>query len=377
MQKRVLQFGTSRFLQAHADLFVHHARCEGQNIGPITIVKTTMDHERDHRVDALNMAIGFPVRLKGFEKGQLVDELITVKSVVAAFSAYDNWQKLLQIFSHETEIVISNVGDAGYKISADDEQRTSAVPSGYIAKLLNLLLHRFENGAKPLLILPCELISNNGQALRQLLMSLCATWRVDDAFVAWLTKFVMICDTLVDRIVSEAIEPIGAVAEPYGLWAIQREPDFVAPFTDPHIVYTDNLEPYLRLKLHVLNLGHTFLAQIWKIEQRSPHETVREILKDASVKDRLIQLYVTEIIPGFSAHEMEGAARDYVRNTMERFENPFLDHHISDIFGNHEIKIERRAVDFIGWVKLKAPALEFPLLNALSNSPAPYTALGR
>ena len=45
-QTRIIQFGTSRFLQAHVDLFVHEARVAGQPIGPITVVKTTSDADR-------------------------------------------------------------------------------------------------------------------------------------------------------------------------------------------------------------------------------------------------------------------------------------------------------------------------------------------
>ena len=37
----ILQFGTSRFLQAHADLFVSEAAQSGQALGNITIVQTT------------------------------------------------------------------------------------------------------------------------------------------------------------------------------------------------------------------------------------------------------------------------------------------------------------------------------------------------
>ena len=37
MARRIIQFGTSRFLQAHADLFVHEARLAGQDIGPISV----------------------------------------------------------------------------------------------------------------------------------------------------------------------------------------------------------------------------------------------------------------------------------------------------------------------------------------------------
>ena len=38
-----------------------------------------------------------------------------------------------------------------------------------------------------------------------------------------------------DRIVSEPIEPVGAVAEPYALWAIEAQPGLVAPTAHPAI----------------------------------------------------------------------------------------------------------------------------------------------
>jgi tagaturonate reductase len=40
MTRRIIQFGTSRFLQAHVDLFVHESRAAGHDIGPISVIKT-------------------------------------------------------------------------------------------------------------------------------------------------------------------------------------------------------------------------------------------------------------------------------------------------------------------------------------------------
>lgn len=287
MAKRILQFGTSRFLQAHVDFFVHEARLAGQDIGPITIVKTTAGGTRDGRVEALGDAKGFPVRFRGHANGRSVDETVMVKSVSRAIDANKDWQGLVQLFVDETDIVVSNVGEGGYEVSTEDRlQRPAAgfVPTSYPAKLLALLIHHFQNGAKPLLILPCELVSNNGGVLRQLLAGLSDAWNESREFKAWLAASVMICDTLVDRIVSEPIEPIGAVAEPYGLWAIKRQPGFEPPLQHPSIIYTDDLEPFLRLKLHILNLGHTYLAQIWQAERRRHDETVREMLSVQDIK---------------------------------------------------------------------------------------------
>jgi tagaturonate reductase len=370
MARRILQFGTSRFLQAHVDFFVHEARLAGQDIGPITIVKTTAGGARDGRVEALGDVKGFPVRLRGHENGRVVDETVMVKSVIRAIDANKDWQGLARLFASETDIVVSNVGEGGYGISAEDRLHrpaADAVPVSYPAKLLALLVHRFQNGAAPLLILPCELVSSNGEVLRQLLSGLSDAWNESPAFKTWLAASVMICDTLVDRIVSEPIEPIGAVAEPYGLWAIKRQPGFEPPFQHPNITYTDDLEPFLRLKLHILNLGHTYLAQIWQAEKPRPEETVREMLADPSIKQRLLSLYNDEVIPGFAARGMGEAATRYVATTLERFENPFLNHRVSDIAQNHAIKLERRVNDFIAWARKPNPSLALPRLEALSH----------
>jgi tagaturonate reductase len=371
MTKRILQFGTSRFLQAHVDLFVHEAREQGQDIGPITIVKTTLGGPRDNRTEAFGGTSGFPVKLKGYANGNLVDETIAVKSVGGALDANKEWQRLIEVFAHQTEIVVSNVGDSGYAVSTEDQLRPALrgqVPVSYPAKMLMLLIERFEAGATPLVILPCELIGNNGQVFRNILANLSVAWEESEDFRAWLDGSVIICDTLVDRIVSEAIEPIGAVAEPYGLWAIKREPSFEPPLQNACIVYTDDLEPFLRLKLHILNLGHTFLAEIWQKERRRPDETVREILADGHIRQRLMSLYDDEIIPGFLAHDMKAAACAYVATTLERFENPFLNHRLSDIAQNHAIKIQRRAVDFIAWARDADGSLQFPRLEILERS---------
>ncbi|MEO6608044.1 MAG: mannitol dehydrogenase family protein [Aestuariivirga sp.] len=366
MANRILQFGTSRFLQAHADFFVHQARIAGQDVGPITVVKTTVGGAREGRVAALSNPAGFPVRLRGYRSGQLIDETTQVTSVNRALDANTQWPEIKKIFAGETEIVISNVGEAGYELSGDDEKISAfdqTAPKSFPLKLAALLVYRFKTSGKPLLVLPCELASQNGQKLRQLVLNLTKDVPEGEGFKTWLTKSVTFCDTLVDRIVSEAIEPIGAIGEPYGLWAIERSPGLIEPLQHPCIVYTDDLEPYLRLKLHILNLGHTFLAEIWQTENRPKDETVRELLKDQSVKSRLMALYNDEILPGFAAHNMVAAATDYVKTTVERFENPFLNHRLSDIAQNHAQKIERRMVDFITWTRGKNPALNFILLR--------------
>jgi tagaturonate reductase len=371
VSRRILQFGTSRFLQAHADLFVHEARQAGQDIGPITIVKTTQGGNRGSRVRAFGEPGGYPVRIQGFDKGRIIDETHRVTSVIRALDAHADWVELNEIFSCSTEIVFSNTGDCGYVVDPTEAQRrpdASEIPLSFPAKLLALLIARYERGAAPLLVLPCELVSRNGHALRSLLAELTDRWGEGADFRRWLQHDVTICDTLVDRIVSEAIEPIGAVAEPYALWAIQREPGLAEPFRHPNVIYTDDLEPYLRLKLHILNLSHTYLADIWRREARRAEETVREIIADTGVRAGVLSLFSNEILPGFAARSLGPHAAAYFVSTFERFENPFLKHRISDIFEGHRMKVERRAKAFVDWVHAVDPTLPLPRIEQLTSA---------
>ncbi|MEO6300444.1 MAG: mannitol dehydrogenase family protein [Paracoccaceae bacterium] len=371
MPKRILQFGTSRFLQAHADLFVHQARQEGQDIGPITVVKISPGLERAGRLSYLARPEGFPVEVRGVVEGRMVQHTHVVTSVTATLSAIDDWPRLLTVFASETEIVISNVGETGYDIPPSDRIRDfgpSGIPTSFPAKLLALLSARFAAGAKPLLVLPCELVAFNGAVLRRALTGLAEDWSVSREFGEWLENSVTICNTLVDRIVPLALDPIGAVAEPYALWAIEYAPGTILPFTHPSVVPTPDIEPFMRLKLHILNLGHTYLAKLWIDEARNPAETVRQILLDPDIRQKLLSLYNDEVIPGFAEHGMAEAAVSYVRTTMDRFDNPFLAHPLADIAQNHDVKIARRCQAFLDWVRATDTLPPMPRLTQICSS---------
>ena len=90
------------------------------------------------------------------------------------------------------------------------------------------MLHaRFLRGGARVTLMPCELIANNGSVLREAVTGLARSWEMDGAFLVWLKSSCVWVNSLVDRIVSQALEPAGAVAEPYGLWAIEEQPGMV------------------------------------------------------------------------------------------------------------------------------------------------------
>ncbi|MBK5568432.1 mannitol dehydrogenase family protein [Ensifer sp. SSB1] len=361
MTTPIVQFGTSRFLQAHADLFVSEALKTGEAVGPITIVQTTGSSERSGRLAALARPEGFPVIIRGIRAGAQIDETQQVTSVSRALSTAENWSEVRAIVAEDAEILISNTGDTGYQIGEDD--LTTEVPRSFPGKLLLLLKARFDAGGRPLTMLPCELVSRNGDVLKALMLRLAAERIGNSAFIDWLGKDVVWANTLVDRIVSEPLEPAGAIAEPYALWAIENQPGLRLPCIHPCVKLVDDLTPYEKLKLHILNLGHTVLADLWLREGRDANETVREILADAGIAARLDRIYRSEVIAAFAAKRLESEAEDYVAATLERFRNPFLDHRLGDIANHHREKIERRIADFRRW----SPSVTMPELTAICD----------
>lgn len=361
MQTPILQFGTSRFLQAHADLFVSEAK---DALGGITIVQTTASGERGRRLAALAAPDGFPVHIRGKQDGEVVDKVTMVRSVKRAISANADWNETARIFADEAKLVICNTADRGYDISAESGTYPDEVPVSFPGKLAKLLYRRFQRTAAPLTILPAELITRNGDVLKGAVLDLAGRWRLPQSFIDWIEDKVIFSNTLVDRIVSEALEPAGAVAEPYALWAIERQAGQVLPCTHPSIVVADDISSFAQLKLFILNLGHTFLTDGWLQSDLPRDMTVREILAVPEHRDRLAELYSRDILPGFAKMGMGGQAEAYVAATVERFENPFLNHRLSDIADNHAEKIRRRAGGFLDWTGASAPGLEKLLASA-------------
>jgi tagaturonate reductase len=372
----ILQFGTSRFLQAHVDLFVSQALAgtdgAGQALGGITVVQTTDRSDGAARIAALADGAAYPVRVRGISHGERIDTALECSAVKAAVQASAAWPALREAVARHVQVIVSNTADKGYQLDAGDSVAaltSDTPPASFPAKLLVLLHGRWvADHASTLTLFPCELIERNGDVLRDVVVALAREWGLEDAFAVWLRDHCVWANSLVDRIVSEAIAPVGAVAEPYALWAIERHPRLVLPCQHPAIVLTDDLAAHERRKLFLLNAGHTFLAERWSKDGRPADETVRAAMADAALRAELEALWHDEILPVFDALGERPAAQAYLVDVRERFENPFLDHRIADIAQNHAQKKQRRfgpIVEMAGeqTVGLLQPRLDAALLS--------------
>jgi len=355
----ILQFGTSRFLQAHVDLFVCEAarRDSSDALGKITVVQTTTHVASAARIAALREHRSYPVHIRGLHRQEKIDLHIACDSIAEALHADADWQTLRQRIRHDVKVIVSNTGDTGYAGFPEDTADLldgESTPRGFAAKLVVLLHDRHAAGAEPITLLPCELVSRNGEVLRDLVVGIAQSWRCEPAFIDYLQQRCIWVNSLVDRIVSEAIDPVGAIAEPYALWAIERQDGMVLPCRHERIILTDDLAHFERLKLFLLNLGHTILAQCW-LDANShantntstnlhspPDATVLDAMQRAEWRDTLERVWQEEVLPVFAALDQYESASRYLVDVRDRFTNPFLAHRLADIAMNHSEKKQRR-----------------------------------
>ena len=358
----ILQFGASRFPQAHVDLFVSEAMARGEAIGAIAVAGTTGSPESRRRIEAFATGKPYRVLIKGLAGGALIDESVEVGSVGLGVDATTQWDELERLFV-AARCAVSNTADRGYETDPGDRP-DGGPPRSFPAKLAKLLLARHSAGAEPITLFPCELTPANGQVLRGAVMDVLERWQAPGPARRWVEKECVWVNSLVDRIVSEPLEPLGAVAEPYALWAIEDQPRLELPCRHPAIVVAPDLKPYERLKLFILNLGHTYLAELWGRQGGAPGLTVREAIADKAMRGRLDALYETEVLPVFAGIGMRAEANAYLATVIERFSNPFLNHRLSEIHTNHEAKKRRRFGGLIELARSAGVGISLPRLEA-------------
>lgn len=342
MTETVLQFGSGRFLRGFADLFIHHANQTERDVGGIVVVQSTVNS----RGDWLNAQNGrYNVLVQGIENWRNVDRVEESASIQRALVAQTDWEEVMKVAaSSDIKVILSNTTEAGFALDASDTLQSSP-PQAFPAKLLAVLHTRFEARQPGVTILPCELIEDNADRLRDILVGLSETWGLSTEFITWLTKECRWRNSLVDRIVVDAnpAHPLAEndklliSAEPFALWVIEQEEEEDRWLEHPALVYTPDVTPYFLRKVRILNGAHTAMAPR---ALAKGYETVKEAMMDSEIRKWLEGLLFEEIVP-----TMEGRVdepEDFAYSVLERFANPFLEHKITNILLYHEQKQQTR-----------------------------------
>lgn len=267
---------------------------------------------------------------------------------------------LEQATNPDLRFIVSNTTEAGIAVN-DSDRYADAPPAAFPAKLAQLLFARYLafEGAhdKGVVLLPCELIDKNGEALKNAVLHYARLWQLPAGFADWIGGACTFCDTLVDRIVTgypaaDAAQveqelgyrdPFLVAAEYYYLFVIQG-PDWVGrelklDGAGLNVKLVDDITPYKKRKVGILNGGHTTLVPVALL---AGLEAVGPAVDDPQVGAFLRAAIGAEIIP---ALEMDRAGLDaYAADVLRRFRNPAIHHRLASIALNSWAKFAARVV---------------------------------
>ena len=357
LPERAVQFGTGAFLRGFVDFFVDEANRRGELGGRIVAIGST----GSGRDAAINEQDGlYTLVTRGVERGALVEERRVVGSVSRALSAADDWPAVLACARNPwLEVVFSNTTEVG--IALDDEDAYGAnPPRSFPGKLTRFLHERARTFAfarsKGVVVVPCELLEDNGDRLRDIVLELADRWRLGAAFVRWIRESVPFCNTLVDRIVPGAPkgedaerlrEQLGyedamlTTCEPYRLFAIEGDAALGERLrfagADAGIVVTGDIAPFRERKVRLLNGGHTTMVHVALLAGCG---TVREAIEHETVGAFVRRAMLDEIVPSLDAEGGEEFARD----VLDRFANPSIEHALIGITLQGTMKMRVRVV---------------------------------
>ncbi len=357
---KVLQFGEGNFLRAFVDYMIDIANEQGKFDGDIVIVKPIEfgDLKRFH-----DQECQYTVQLRGrsVETGEPTKITRIVTSVTDAVDAYGEYEKYADFAKLDTlRFIVSNTTEAGIVYDETDRFELNP-PKTYPGKLTKFLFERYKhfNGArdKGLVMLPVELIDDNGIHLRECVKKLAALWKLEDGFTAWLDDACTFTSTLVDRIVTgyprdeaeKLCEEFGyqdnliVTGEPFALWVIESAKDISGEFPLPDaglpVIFTDNQKPYKQRKVRILNGAHTSFVLAAYL---CGHDIVRDSLKDDSIRNFMNATIYDEVIPTLTLPRQD--LLDFADAVVKRFDNPYVDHALLSISLNSVSKWRARCM---------------------------------
>jgi tagaturonate reductase len=362
LPEKVLQFGTGVLLRGLPDYFIDKANKQGIFNGRVVIVKST--NSDSSAFDNQNGL--YTICVRGIEKGQAVEENIVNTSVSRVLNAKTEWKRILECaHNREMKIIISNTTEVGIQLA--DDTIEDEPPASFPGKLLAFLWERFKafNGSAEsgMVIVPTELITDNGSRLESIVQELAHRNNLDFAFIEWLENHNTFCNSLVDRIVpgkpdleelSKLESELGykddllTMSEIFRLWAIEGNEKVknILSFckADSAVVIIPEITLFKELKLRLLNGTHTFNSGLAFL---AGFNITREAVLDKTFSMFAKNLMHQEIAKAIPFEIGEKVKADFANNVFERFCNPYIDHQWLSITVQYTSKMKMRNVPLL------------------------------
>ena len=365
LPEKVLQFGTGVLLRGLTDYFIDKANRNGIFNGRIVVIKSTSNGDTDafQQQDSL-----YTLCVRGIEDGKKIDETIINSSISRVLSANTDWKAILECAHNPVmQIIISNTTEVGIALTEDNIHLTP--PHSFPGKLLAFLNERYKafdgSNESGMVIIPTELIPDNGDKLRSIVTELAKMNELEDSFINWLETANYFCNSLVDRIVPGKLtgedkiktekklgykDDLMIMAESFRLWVIESDNKKVKGIlsfckADEGSVITEDIEKFRELKLRLLNGTHTFSCGLACL---AGFATVKEAMSDEVMFSFIYNLVMQEIVTAIVDEKIsDNEASAFAIKVMDRFRNPYLDHPWMSITVQYSSKMKMRNIPLL------------------------------
>ncbi len=365
LPERVLQFGTGVLLRGLPDHFIDLANKQGVFNGRVLVVKSTASGGTDAfaRQDGL-----YTILEKGVVNGSVQEHTYINAAISRVLSAAEQWPEILAAAANpDLQLIISNTTEVG--IVWEEADVTAVVPVSFPGRLLAFLEERYRvmKGAAEagMVIVPTELIVDNGTKLREIVLALAIKKELPAAFIDWLTHANEFCNSLVDCIVPGKLavaeqakaeeqlhyqDELMIMSEPYRLWAIetsrQRTRDILSfSSCNEGVVLAADINKFRELKLRLLNATHTLSCGLAHL---SGFTTVKAAMQDPLFESFISALVFKEIVPLVTSQTISTEeALLFGKQVLDRFRNPHIEHLWLNITAQYTSKMQMRVVPLV------------------------------
>lgn len=388
---RILQFGEGNFLRAFVDYMIDIANEKELFKGSVAVVRPIKFGSID---EFRNQDCRYTVMLRGLVNKKRFEENRVISSISKIFDCTDDYEDYMDLSKCETlKYIVSNTTEAGIVLNENDKLNDYP-PSSFPAKITQFLYNRatYFNFAqdKGCVLLPVELIDDNGDELKRCVLRCVKCWNLENKFAEWLENTCVFCNTLVDRIVTgypkeEIVEiekmlgyedKLLVTAEPFSLWVIECRKDIQKEFPldmaiqdkdGMDVIFTNNQKPYKQRKVRILNGAHTAFCLVSYL---SGNNTVLESMNDKEIYGFIQNVIYKEVIPtlnfpeidykqsaqyidtnaqniGSLSQNSDDFAQDidkYAQDVVQRFANPYINHALLSISLNSVSKWKTRCL---------------------------------
>jgi tagaturonate reductase len=365
LPEKVLQFGTGVLLRGLPDYFIDKANKQGFFNGRIVVVKST----DQGGTDAYGQQDGlYTILEKGIENGSVVERATINASISRVVSAKSQWSEVLKCAaSKDIHVIISNTTEVGISLVPSDA--TASFPASFPGKLLHFLMERYRvfGGSEDagIVIIPTELISDNGIKLKEIVLELAGLKGLDASFIDWINNANDFCSSLVDCIVPGKLpdaeksafeskvgytDDLAIMSEPYRLWAIETASEKTASLlsfagADARVIIAPSINKYKEIKLRLLNATHSLCCGVAHL---NGFVTVRDALKDNTFRSFLSAMLLEEIVPLVADGDISlEEANAFALQVIDRFSNQSIEHLWLNISVQYTSKMQMRVVPLV------------------------------